>query len=194
MADKQEVGCYDLRGPDFETLLVGPITAAIIDADRLVRKEWANGFPNWAMYRCAYAGDSHLLGELRDWCIALAIAYGESGAIRKPSDDVAVAVGRDAWHALVWGRWGAPGDEIADALGIAPKTYRKFRVGLLRRLQASLSEYWVRMQIAMRQGALTHRKRDESPPVARLSDGRGFDHEFDSVGDGNWRALPKRTI
>src|SRR5690606_16750213 len=59
------VGDYDLRGLDFETYLVGPVTDKIIDADRLVRQRVSNGFPNWALYRCVYAGDTHLLPMLR---------------------------------------------------------------------------------------------------------------------------------
>ena len=51
-------GDYDVRGMDPETLLVGPVSEPIIDADRRVRRRLNNGFPNWAMYRTAYAGDS----------------------------------------------------------------------------------------------------------------------------------------
>lgn len=189
--DAREVskGDWDVRGPDFETLLVGPITPTIIDADRFVRREWSNGFPNWAMYRCAYAGDSHLLGELKDWCIALAVAYGESGAIRKPDDTVAVCVGRDVWHALVWKRWGAPGDEIAAALGIAPKTYRKFRVGLYKRLKASLDEYWIRLQIEMRRVALLERREEAPAPLARVN--QASPDQPDLKGNGCYRTPPR---
>ena len=194
MANKIQVGDYDLRGTDFETLLVGPITERIIDADRIVRSEWGNGFPNWVMYRCVYAGDSHLIGDLRLWCVALAVAYGESGGVRKPSEALAVCVGRDVCHALLEGRWGAPSDEVAEAIGVAPKTYRRFRNALMQRLTASLTEYWVRMQIAMRQVALLERRQDAPDPVVRLSDGRGFPWELDTVGDGNFRAMPKRNL
>lgn len=194
MADKLEVGCYDLRGPDFETLLVGPVTPAIIDADRIVRSEWGNGFPNWAMYRCVYAGDSHLIPHLRLWCVAIAVAYSDTGGLRSASDDAAVCAGRDACSALLSGRWGAPSDELAEALGIAPKTYRRFRNAVYARLKASLGEYWVRMQIAMRQVALLERRQEAPEPVVRLSDGRGFAWELDTVGDGNFRAMPKRNL
>lgn len=160
MAGKTEVGDYDLRGMDFETLLVGPVTERIIDADAIVRSEWGNGFPNWVMYRCVYAGDSHLLADFRLWCVALAVAYGESGGVRKPSDAFAVAVGRDVCHAMLEGRWGVSSDDMAEAVGVAPKTYRRFRNALMARLTASLGEYWVRMQIAMRQVALLERRAD----------------------------------
>jgi hypothetical protein len=194
MADKLEVGDYDLRGTDFETLLVGPITERIIDADRIVRSEWGNGFPNWVMYRTVYAGDSHLIGDLRLWCVALAVAYSETGGVRKPSEALAVCVGRDVCHALLEGRWGAPSDEVAEAIGVAPKTYRRFRNALMQRLTASLTEYWVRMQIAMRQVALLEKRADALVPTAYLADGRGFEHEAKwASADGNYRAYPKHT-
>jgi hypothetical protein len=175
MADKLEVGDYDLRGPDFETVLLGPVTGTIIDADRLVREGthrepgWRNGFPNWEMYRCAYAGDSHASAKLRDWCILLAIAYGEAGGTRRSSDDMAVVAGRDIHYALLNSRWGAPSDEAAEMLGVAPKTYRRFRANLYRRLKASLTEYWIRLQIAMRQIALLERNADQPTPVVRFN-------------------------
>src|SRR5690606_32425871 len=76
-------GDYDLRGLDFETYLVGPVTDKIIDADRLVRSRYNNGFPNWTLYRTVYAGDTHLRTQLRDWCVAYSIAVAESGFVRK---------------------------------------------------------------------------------------------------------------
>ncbi len=192
---KPVVGDYDLRGTDFETLLVGPITGTIIDADRLVRDGpdgWSNGFPNWELYRCAFAGDTHLRERLRLWCIAFAIAYSETGGLRKPSDDVAVCAGRDAYMALMTTRWGAPSDELAAALGVAPKTYRKLRSAIYARLRASLDEYWVRMQIGMRQAALLERRQDRPRPISSLTDGRGFEgDERILAGEGNFRAFPR---
>jgi hypothetical protein len=182
--------CYDLRGPDFETLLVGPITDRIIDADRMVRREWVNGFPNWAMYRCALAGDAPLRRRLLDWCQAFAIAYAHTGGLRKPDDDVALCAGRDAFVALLTTRWGSPSDELAEALKVSPKTYRKFRNAVYRRLRASMDEYWVRMQIAMRQVALKERWVEQTRPVGRLNAGSGRGETYDLTGDGNYRAMP----
>lgn len=187
-----EVGCYDLRGPDFETLLVGPITATIIDADRVVRAEWRNGFPNWAMYRCALAGDSHLRVRLRQWCVSFAAAYAQEGGVARKTytDELAAFAGWDAYTALLTTRWALSVDEAADALGINPKTYRKFRNAVAARLRASLDEYWVRMQIAMRQVSLIERRQEQASPSGRLSDGRGFG-EIDPAGDGCFRAMPR---
>jgi len=183
---------YHLRGPDFETLLVGPITGTIIDADRVVRAEWRNGFPNWAMYRCALAGDTHLRGRLRQWCVAFAVAYMADGAIRRQtaSDELATLAGWDAYAALLTTRWALSADEAAEAVGVAPKTYRKLRNAVYARLRASLDEYWVRMQISMRQVALVERTHAQATPMGRLSDGRGFG-EIDPAGDGCFRAMPR---
>lgn len=191
MAEVQEHGDYQLKVVDFETYLIGPITARIVDADRLVRKEFANGFPNWAMYRVGMCGDSHLADRLRDWCIAFAVAYAHTGGLRKPCDDVAWAAGRDAYCFITTGRWGAPSDELAEALGIAPKTYRRFRNGVGLRLKASLDEYWIELQIAIRRVALLEKWSERPDEPVRLSDGRGFKGEIDLAGDGNYRAMPK---
>jgi hypothetical protein len=183
---------YTLRGPDFETLLVGPITGTIIDADRVVRAEWRNGFPNWALYRCALAGDTHLRSRLRQWCVAFAVAYVTEGAVSRKtaSDELAVFAGWDAYAALLTTRWALTADEVAEALSINPKTYRKLRNAICRRLRASLDEYWVRMQIGMRQVALIERRQAQTIPQARLSEGRGFG-EIDVAGDGCFRAMPR---
>ena len=186
-----DVGCYDLRGPDFETLLIGPITGSIIDAARLVRLDWGNGFPNWAMYRTAYAGDSHLAEGLRAWCEAFGAAYVLSGGVRNGSSTLGHLAGRDAYYALCTTRWAAPADELAAALGVSPRIYRRTRAAILARLMVSLQEYWMRLNIAMRQVALVERKQQSTAPMARLSEGRGHAGDLDIVGDGNFRARPR---
>lgn len=190
----QAVGDYDLRGPDFETLLVGPITGTIIDADRLVREGhdgWVNGFPNWTIYRCALAGDTHLRERLRLWCVAFAIAYLDTGSRVRASDELGVLLGWDAYSALLTTRWTVTGEDVDDIGGVSAKTYRKHRDRIFRRLRASLDEYWVRLQIGMRQAALLERRQEAPTPIARLTDGRGFDDVVDPTGDGNFRAMPR---
>lgn len=183
------VGDWDLRFVDFETRLIGPITESIIDADRLARKEFNNGFPNWYLYRTVLAGDNHAKDILQLWCIAFAIAYSESGGLRKPSDDVAVCAGREAYNTLIKGRWAAPSEELAKALGIDPRTYKKFRNSVFMRLRASLDEYWVNLQIAIRQVAQLEKKVDHANRFSWLGDGDGFDNK--PSHDGNYRAFPK---
>ncbi len=187
------VGDYDLRGPDFETRLVGPITDSIIGADQLVRDEWRNGFPNWDMYRCALAGDSNLRARLRQWCVAFAIAYVADGAVQRrvASDELATYAGWDAYAALLTTRWAVSSADAAEAAGVSPKTYRKLRGAVFARLRASLDEYWIRMQIGMRQVALQERRQEAAGPIVRLADGRGFAGEIDFSGDGNYRAYPR---
>lgn len=192
----QAVGDYDLRGPDFETLLVGPITGTIIDADRLVRSGpdgWANGFPNWTMYRCALAGDDHLRERLRLWCVAFAIAYlaDAPGSRVRATDELGALLGWDAYSALLTTRWLATGEDVDDVAGVSAKTYRRHRDRIFRRLRASLDEYWVRLQIGMRQAALLERRQESPAPIVRLADGRGFDDRVDPTGEGNFRAMPR---
>lgn len=187
---------YTVRGRDFDTILLGAITGSIIDAARFVREGrytdsgWRNGFPNWALYRTALAGDTHLALNLRAWCEAFGIAHVTEHT-RAPSDAVGVCAGRDAYYWITTKRWGAPSDELAEALGIAPKTYRKIRGQIAARLMVSLDEYFMRLGIALREVALLERRQETAQDAVRLSDGRGWGHEISADGDGNYRAMPR---
>mgnify|MGYP003575003126 CR=1 FL=1 len=180
---------YDLRGLDFETYLVGPVTDKIIDADREVRLEWSNGFPNWEAYRSVLAGDSLHRETVRQWCVAFAVAAAESGVVRAglPVEEMGTLAGWDTYYALHHKRWVVAGQDIADVAGVDPKTYRKLRGYVYGRCRGSLDEYWVRLQVAVRQVWMRDRWVDADNRAARLSRGRGF-HDIDTCGDGNYRA------
>lgn len=180
---------FDVRGQDVETRLVGPITATIIDADRRVREEWNNGFPNWAMYRTAYAGDSHLRGPLRDWCVAYAVAYCEAGGVRKglPAEEIGCLAGWDAFYALLNHRWLIAGQDVADVAGVHPDTYRRVRNHVSAVLHRSLSHYWMLLCIHFMRTQMDERREPDSPPRGRWSLGRGFGDDIDIAGDGTFR-------
>lgn len=146
-------GDWDLKGPDYDTILIGPVFGSIIDADRLIRTEWRNGFPNWELYRAAFAGDSIYLPKLRLWTVAFAVAYCKAGGIKRHaySDELACVAGWDALHMLIFTRELEPYTVVAGRLGVDPKTYKRLRDGLYKRLRASLDEYWIRLTIAFRQ-------------------------------------------
>lgn len=182
---------YDLRSLDFETYLVGPVTDKIIDADRAVRLVWSNGFPNWAMYRSVFAGDSLHRLMVRDWCVAFAVAAAESGIVRAglPVDEMGCLAGWDTFYALHNHRWLVAGQDIADVAGVDPKTYRKLRGYVYAKCRGSLDEYWVRLQVAVRQVWMRDRFAEAEARVSRLSNGRGFG-DLDTRGDGNYRAAP----
>lgn len=185
---------WDVRGQDFETYLVGPVTDRIRDADRQVRKEWSNGFPNWALYRTAFAGDTHLSVKLRTWCVAYAIAYAEAGGIRAgnaSTEELGCLVGWDAYYRLIHSQWIVAGRDVADVAGVDPKTYRKLRNHVYGALRASLAEYWVRLQIAVRQVWMRERWQQDVQPHDRYSEGRGFDPDEDASGTGNFIAMPR---
>lgn len=183
-------GDWDVRGLDFETYLVGPVTEKIIDSDRLVRSEWSNGFPNWSLYRTIYAGDTHLRTRLRDWCVAHAVAAAEGGVVRTglPVDEMSALAGWDVYYALLNHKWLIAGQDVADVAGVDPKTYRKLRNYVYRANRTSLEEYFVRMQVAVRQVWMKDRWIEAEQPVGRLSYGRGFGEEIDVKGDGCFRA------
>lgn len=181
------VGDYDLRGPDFETYLVGAVTDKIIDADRLVRQEGSNGFPNWALYRTIYAGDSHLRPLVRSWCVAYAIAAAESGLIRKglPVEEMGCLAGWDAFYRLLHHKWVVAGQDIADVAGVDPKTYRKLRNHVYAANLLSVRDYFVELQIAVRRVWKVDRWIEENSATQRLNYGNGFDG-IDFTGDGNY--------
>lgn len=187
---------FEPRRLDFETYLVGPVTERIIDADRLVREEWNNGHPNWMMYRASLARDTYSLVSLRSWCVAYAIAVAESGILRKgmPTEEMGTLAGWDAFYALINDKWVIAGEDIADVAGVDPKSYRKLRNRVYSRLLASREEYWIRLQVAVRQVWMMERHQESLVPAATFGNGRGF--EGTNVWEsptGNYRAFPKQT-
>ena len=193
-----EQGCYDLRGPNVETVLISQLTGVIGDADRLIRRgsrrddPWNNGFPNFPMYRVFLAGDTHLRRMVNDWCIAFAVAHAEENLRHGDKDAAGYFAGQDGYRWLLDREW-EYGEGVAEAIGITPKTYRRFRDSVLARLQASLSEYWLRLQFATLQVRIMDKRVDAPMPIVRHSNGRGFEGELDTVGEGNFRAFPKQT-
>ncbi len=154
------VGDWDVRGPDFDTALIGPVTESIIDADRLVRLDWKNGFPNWYLYRVALAGDSLGMDPLRTWCVAFSVAYCQDGGVRRSAytDELACVAAWDALHIVMHKRPIQPHTVTAEALGVHHKTYRRLRDSLAARLGASLDEYWIRLGAAYRHVILFERR------------------------------------
>ena len=148
-AIKTEPYCYDLRGKDTETALIGPITARIIDADRMVRLDFRNGFPNWMLYRTALAGDALYLAKLREWTIAFTWVLAAHGVKRKTiTDELVGCAALDALSIVLYTRELQPYTVTADSIGVHHKTYRRLRDGVARRLKLSLNEYWIRLIVA----------------------------------------------
>jgi len=190
-------GDYDLRGLDFETYLVGPVTDKIIDADRLVRSRYNNGFPNWVLYRTVYAGDTHLRTQLRDWCVAYSIAVAESGFVRKglPAEEMGCLAGWDAYYRLLNHRWVVGGQDIADVAGVDPKTYRKLRNYVYAANLLSLQDYFVELQIAVRQVWKEDRWISTRPKSTWIGIGGAatVSSQYASDGNGNYLTLPAET-
>lgn len=150
----QTVGDWDLKGPDFDTALIGAVTERIIDADRLVRAEWRNGFPNWMLYRCVLAQDSIHMTALRQWAVAFSVAYCTAGGVKRQvySDELACAAAWDALHMLMFPRIGQmqPYRDTAAALGVHHSTYKRLRSHLYMSMKGSLDEYWIQLGAAYR--------------------------------------------
>lgn len=154
------VGDYDLRGPDFDTYLLGEVTASIVDADRLVRTELANGFPNWKLYRTCLAGDDLHIVDVRQWVVAFTIAYCLTGGVKRHaySEELACVAGWDAFYMLIHNRPMQPYTATADALEVDPKTYRRLRDNIYARLKCSLDEYWIQLGAALRHVVIYEQK------------------------------------
>jgi hypothetical protein len=181
------IGDYTLRALDFDTMLVGPITDSIIDADRLVRSEWSSGFPNFAMYRAALAGDSLYIPRLRVWCVAFAVAYCESGGVRRDaySDELACIAGWDALHLLLYSREMAPYSVLAEDIGVHKKTYKRIRDAVYKCLRESVLEYWARLGAAYRHVKIYERKcrSEESYGILKVR-GSLFHGDESELGNG----------
>lgn len=193
----ESVGDWDLRGPNFETLLVSQLTGTIGDAARLVMRgskrdaPWSNGFPNFAMYRAFFAGDTHGLLALHDWLASWGATFARDKLRSLVNRTVAGSyAGQDVFFYLLEQEWAHSPEAVAQEAGVAISTYRRFRDQALERAQASLREYWIRLQMAMLQVRIMENQEPPPLPPVRLSDGRGFD-DVDFVGDGNFRAMPR---
>jgi len=153
-------GDWDVRGKDYETALAGPVTESIIDADRVVRCEYRNGFPNWMLYRTVIAGDGLFVTRLRLWAVAFAVVYGMGGGVRREaySDELAAVAAWDALFILMHGREVQPYTVSAAQLGVHESTYKRFRNRLYLRMRASLDEYWIQMVVAYRHVLKAERK------------------------------------
>lgn len=182
----QTGGDWDVRGLDYETFLVGAVTEAHIDADRLARREFDNGFPNWVIYRAVYCEDSLYFEALRAWCVAYAIAYCEAGGVRKgmPAEGIGCLAGWDAYYAMRAHKWLIAGMDVADVAGVDPKTYRKVRDHVYGAMQKTLRAYWAELGIAVRRWHRLYLEAGHESPRGAWNNGRGFAHEVGFPGDG----------
>lgn len=146
------VGDYDLRGQDYETQLVGPITDAIIDADRLARLEHRNGFPNFALYRLILAGDRAYLTVVRQWWVLFAIEWCRNNMRHGFDEDVAVHAAWDSLARVMEPRRDAhpSRSEVAASLGVDDESFNHATRTLQSILNAALMAYWLWLQVSYR--------------------------------------------
>ena len=156
----QAVGDYTTRGFDIDTLLVLPIHRELIDADRLARLDFANGFPNWELFRTVYAGENIHLPRLKRWVHEFAIAYCLEGGVKRSvyTPTLAGVAGLDALYLLLYLQPMLPHTVIAADLGVDPKTYKRLRNAIRDRLSVSLHQYILHLGSAYRQVMISDRK------------------------------------
>lgn len=187
-----QTGDYDLRGLDYDSFLIGPITEAHYDADRIAQQSFHNGFPNWALFRAAYCGDSLYRRQARDWCVAYGIAYCEAGGVRSglPAEEIGCLAGWDAYYALLHHKWVIAGMDVADVAGVDPKTYRKVRNHVYAAMTTSLRDYWAELGIGIRLVHRLYRETQTASPKGKWANGRGFAHEIPTSADGCYIVKP----
>ena len=131
---------------DHETALIGPITDRIIDADRLVRDEHGEGFPNFAIYRLILCGDRLYMPQVREWWVGFCIGWSEQEMSRYPGDDLIVMA---AWDSLQ--RTVSPNQPVlndvyaASELQMSVEAYACVRKLFERILSNIVRVYWWRM-------------------------------------------------
>jgi hypothetical protein len=164
---KSPVGDYDLRGRDIETCMVSEVHGTLIDADRLVRVEFSNGFPNWELFRTVYACDYLHIPMLKRWVHEFAIAACMEGQVKRTTYTPTLAgiAGLDALYLLIYREPMLPHTVMAADLGVTPKTYKRLRDGIRDRLSASLNLYILHLGAAYRQVLIYERK---STPAKRV--------------------------
>lgn len=159
MSIPEAEGDWNVRGRDQDTELLRSITDVLIDADRLVREEWDNSFPNWYLYRAAYLQERHAILKVQPWVAAFSIAC-LSTSMRSDaySDELAFIAGMDALNMLIYSHPLLPAYLTAADLGVHTKTYVRARNSVYVRLKKSLDEYWELLGIHYRIAKRMHRK------------------------------------
>ena len=136
-------GDYTVKGRDYDTELVGEITDEVIDADRLCRLEYSNGFPNFAIYRLVLAGDRSYMPIVRPWWELFALEWCRSNMRGGFSPELAVIASWDSLHRVCHPNEShMPAQDAADALDVDLETYTRARNSLKAVLGASLAHYW----------------------------------------------------
>lgn len=143
MSQMTGIGDYDLRGRDFETELIGQVTDAIIDADRLARLDFKTGMPGFALYRLILARDRFYLAIVRPWWVLFCAEWCRTRMRGAYSEEFAGMVALDSLqremdpaHPIL------PAEEAAEALGVDLETYARARNELRRILSAAVDSYW----------------------------------------------------
>jgi len=150
---------YALNSLDYETQLIGPINDTIIDADRLARMEYGNGFPNFAMYRLILAGDRLYLSRVRQWWVLFSIEWCRSHMRKGYSEELATLAAWDSLQRVMDpARPILPAQEAAESLGVDLETYTRARNSLQGTLGSALSVYWAILGATYRLTRHTERK------------------------------------
>lgn len=134
---------------DHETALIGPITDSIIDADRIVREEYGDEFPNFEVYRLILCGERIHLKEVRQWWVGFCHAFATQTLRKKPSDEVICFAAWDSLQRLMNPLDAVLTDDyVAGELGCDDDSYRILRKAFEVILSRSMQNYWDKLLIA----------------------------------------------
>lgn len=77
--------------------LSAEIHDSLIDADRIVREEFGDAFPNFALYRLVLCGDHSNMRKVREWWEVFCVLWVQNNMRKKPADEVVLVA---AWDSL----------------------------------------------------------------------------------------------
>ena len=149
---------YDLRGPDWDTSLCGPITEAIIDADRLTLLDFKPRIPAFYLYRAAYCGDSLYVPFLKRWAIGFVDCALAGRVKRTERDELVGLIALDVIFQILELREMVTPAEAEDLIGVPAKAYKRLRACILQMVDGELREYFGWLGAAYRATILTNRR------------------------------------
>lgn len=177
--------------PDYDSRMAEAIHDTLIDADRLVRECWTNGFPNWQLSRVVFSGEDVHVAECRRFMVALAWTIMDERGL--DNDELAGTAGIDAAHMLLRGRMIAPPETLAGILGVGTDLYLLIRNKVYGRTRVSMMTYWTLLGAKYREARLDEYRSTPAKRSGKWGDGRGFGHWHTGDNEGNFYAAPKPT-
>ena len=133
----------------YETRLASEIHDSLIDADRFVRDEYGETFPNFALYRLVLCGDRNHLRNVREWWEVFCILWADANMRKKQDGEAVLLAARDALQSFMEPNRRIMTDEAAsEECGLHRTSYTLMRKGFMVILAQILETYMERLMVA----------------------------------------------